>query len=108
MKFKFLSLAILGTVLGMQAQQGYYDGVEYYRADQPEEAEIILTKTINDPSTDKAEAYYYLGQLQLQNGNIAEAQKKFDAGIAANANNGYNYVGLGAIALKQIGCRGPV
>ncbi len=101
MKFKFLSLAILGTVLGMQAQQGYYDGVEYYRADQPEEAEIILTKTINDPSTDKAEAYYYLGQLQLQNGNIAEAQKKFDAGIAANANNGYNYVGLGAIALKQ-------
>lgn len=101
MKFKFLSLAILGTVLGMQAQQGYYDGVEYYRADQPEEAAIILNKTLNDPSTDKAVAYYYLGQIQLQNDNAAEAKKNFEAGIAADANNGYNYVGLGALALKQ-------
>lgn len=101
MKFKLLSLAILGSALGLNAQQGYYDGVEYYRADQPEEATIILEKTINDPSTDKAVANYYLGQIKLQAGNIAEAQKNFDAGIAANPENGYNYVGLGAIALKQ-------
>ncbi|MDE7472895.1 MAG: hypothetical protein K2M68_04835 [Muribaculaceae bacterium] len=101
MKFKILSLAFLGATLGLQAQQGYYDGVEYFRADQPEEAGIILSKTINDPGTDKAEAYYYLGQLQLQAGNIAEAKKNFEAGMAANSSNGYNYVGLGALELKQ-------
>ncbi len=101
MKFKLLSLAVLGSAISLSAQQGYYDGVEYYRADQPEEATIILEKTISDPSTDKAVANYYLGQIRLQAGNIAEAQKYFDAGLAANPENGYNYVGLGAIALRQ-------
>ncbi|MDE6403884.1 MAG: tetratricopeptide repeat protein, partial [Muribaculaceae bacterium] len=101
MKFKILSLAFLGAALGLQAQQGYYDGVEYYRADQPEEAAIILNKTINDPGTNKAEAYYYLGQIQLKAGNTAEAKKNFEAGIAADPTNGYNYVGLGALDLKQ-------
>ena len=100
MKFKLLSIAFLGAALGLQAQQGYYDGVEYYRADQPEEASIILNKNLNSISgSEKAEAYYYLGQIQLQAGNVAEAKKDFEAGLAADANNGYNYVGLGAIEL---------
>lgn len=101
MKFRILTLAFLGAALGLQAQQGYYDGVEYYRADQPDEAAIILNKTLNDPSTDKAVSLYYLGQMQLQAGNIAEAANDFNAGLAADPNNGYNYVGLAAIALKQ-------
>ena len=101
MKLRILSLTFLGAVLGLQAQQGYYDGVEYYRADQPDEATIILNKTLNDPSTDKAVSLYYLGQIQLQAGNVAEATKDFNAGIAANPENGYNYVGLASIALKQ-------
>lgn len=101
MKFKFLAFAALGAALGMQAQQGYYDGVEYYRADQPEEATIILNRTLNDAGTDKAVAYYYLGQLEIQGGNVAQARKNFEAGIAADATNGYNYVGLGALELAQ-------
>jgi len=101
MRLKLLSIAFLSTALGLQAQQGYYDGVEYYRADQPEEATIILERTLNAPSTDKAVANYYLGQIKLQAGNVAEAKKNFETGIAADANNGYNYVGLGAIALKN-------
>lgn len=101
MKLKFLTLALLGTAITLQAQQGYYDGVEYYRADQPEEAQIILTNTLNAPSTDKAEALFYLGQIKLQNGDMAGAKKDFNDGIAANPENGYNYVGLGAIDLKQ-------
>ncbi|MDE7142337.1 MAG: hypothetical protein K2O33_05545, partial [Muribaculaceae bacterium] len=89
MKSKILLSLLLGSALGLSAQ-GFKDGVEYYRADQPEEATIILEKTINDPSTDKAVANYYLGQIKLQAGNVAEAQKNFDAGIAANPENGYN------------------
>ena len=101
MRLKLFTLALMGAAFGVQAQQGFYDGVEYYRADQPEEAQIILSSTLNQPSTDKAVAYYYLGQIKLQDNDIAGARKDFEAGLAANASNGYNYVGMGAIELKQ-------
>ena len=101
MRLKLFSLALVGAAFGVQAQQGFYDGVEYYRADQPEEAQIILSTTLNQPTTDKAVAYYYLGQIKLQNNDIAGARKDIEAGMAENAANGYNYVGLGAIELKQ-------
>ncbi len=101
MKFKFLFTLLLGSTLAASAQQGYKDGVEYFRADQPEEAAIILNRTFNDPSTDKATALFFLGQIALHDGNVAEAKSFFDKGIAADPANGYNYVGLGALALKN-------
>lgn len=98
---KLLFTLLLGSSLAMSAQQGFKDGVEYFRADQPEEAQIILTNTLNAPGTDKATAYYYLGQIALQKGDKAAAKADFDKGIAANAENGYNYIGLGAIDLAN-------
>lgn len=86
--------------MGLSAQ-GFKDGVEYYRADQPEEAAIILNNTLNQAGTDQATAYYYLGQIALQKGDKAAAKASFDKGIAADANNGYNYIGLGALALAD-------
>lgn len=99
MKFKLLFSLLLGGAL-TAAAEGYVDGVEYFRADQPEEAEIILTNTLNQPQTDQATAYYYLGQIALQKGDQAKARQMFDKGLAANPENGYNYVGLGSLALK--------
>lgn len=101
MKAKLLVSLFLGTALGMSAQQGYKDGIEYFRADQPEEAQIILSKTIAEPGTDQATAYYYLGQIGMAKGDRAAAKANFDKGIAANPDNGYNYVGLGALALAE-------
>lgn len=101
MKLKFLFSFLFAGALTVSAQQGYKDGIEYFRADQPEEAEIILKRTLNDAATDKAEAYYHLGQIELQKGNVAEAKSYFDKGIAANAQNPNNYIGLGMIELKN-------
>lgn len=100
MKFKLLFSLLLGSALTVAAE-GYVDGVEYFRADQPEEAEIILTNTLSQPQTDQATAYYYLGQIALQKGDTAKAKQMFDKGLAANPENGYNYVGLGALALRS-------
>ena len=100
MKAKILLTLFAGAALSVSAQ-GFKDGVEYYRADQPEEAEIILTNNLNAPGTDQSTAYYYLGQIALNNGNTANARNFFDKGIAANPENGYNYVGLGALALRE-------
>ena len=83
------------------AQGGYQDGVDYYNADRFEKAKTILDRTLNDGGTDKAISYFYLGSLELREGNKAEAAKNFNAGVAANPANGYNYVGLGQIALMD-------
>lgn len=101
MKFKLLFSFLFAGAMTLSAQQGYKDGIEYFRADQPEEAEIILNRTINDAGTDKAEAYYYLGQIELQKGNVAAAKEDFNKGIAANAQNPKNLIGLGMIELKN-------
>ena len=80
---------------------GYQDGVDYYNAERFDKAKTILEKTLNDPSTDKAISYFYLGSLELDNGNTSAAADNFNKGIQANPAYGYNYVGLGQIALKN-------
>lgn len=102
MKLRTLfSLCLGGIALTALAQGGYQDGVDYYNADRFEKARTILQKTLNDASTNKAVSYFYLGSLDLREGNIQGAQTNFNNGIAADPDYGYNYVGLGEIALKN-------
>ena len=104
MKGKFLlaSLMLMGASLVANAQ-GYKDGIEYYKVDKLDNAKELLERNLNAPATDKAEAFYYLGQIALHQGKVAEAAANFEKGIAANAMNPYNYVGQAAIALKNGG-----
>lgn len=99
MKRTFLFSALAASMLGAMAQGGYQDGIDYFKADYPEEAAIILTKTINDSSADKALSYYYLGAIDLRKNDKAAALANFDKGIAANPECGYNYIGKGQIEL---------
>ena len=79
---------------------GYMDGVEYYQAWQDKNAEIVLNQTLNDASTVKTEAYYYLGCIALNRGNSTEANAYFDKGIEADPTFAFNYVGKGSAALR--------
>lgn len=113
MKFKFLlTLTLAGAAALSAMAQGYKDGVEYYKADRLADAEELLNRNLNNADTDKAEAYYYLGQIQLARyfGGMRnhdadaikyknEAAKYFNDGVAANPENPFNYVGQGTIAL---------
>lgn len=103
MKFKSIfTIMLAGCALVASAQsQGYKDGIDYYKAGQYGNAQTILNKTINQPTTDKALAYYYLGQTELALGNKDAAKANFDKGVAADAENPYNYVGLGALDLLK-------
>lgn len=101
LKHLFLSLSAVAA-LGVSAQnQGYQDGIEYFKADQFDNAKEILTNHLNSPETDRATALYYLGAIALKQGDLATAEKDFNEGISLNPKNGLNYVGLGALALKQ-------
>lgn len=102
MKIKIFaaSMLIAGVSLSSMAQ-GYKDGIEYYKVDQLDNAKELLERNLNAASTNKAEAYYYLGQIALQRKNVAEAKANFDKGVAADANFAYNYVGQGQLALAS-------
>ena len=101
-KFFFASLMLMGASLVANAQ-GYKDGIEYYKVDKLDNAKELLERNLNSPQTNKAEAFYYLGQIALHQGKVAEAAANFEKGIAADAMNPYNYVGQAAIALKNGG-----
>ena len=101
-KFFFASLMLMGASLVANAQ-GYKDGIEYYKVDKLDNAKELLERNLNAANTDKALAFYYLGQIALHQGQLAQAAANFEKGIAANAMNPYNYVGQAAIALKNGG-----
>ncbi len=106
MKLKLLLALMLGCAMGAFAQGGYQDGVDYFNASRYTEAKRILTKTINDPATDKAVSFYYLGCIDLASTedhqpDFAAAKANFEKGIQANPNNAYNYIGLAEVAFKQ-------
>lgn len=100
MKVKFvLSLMVAGALSA--SAQGYQDGVDNFNAGRIDVAKIILNKTINDATTDKAVAYNYLGNINYLEGNIPQAKVDYEKGVQANSENPYNYIGLGKIALMN-------
>ena len=65
MKLRFVfALLVLFCTTSLFAQ-GYKDGVEYYKVNQFEKAKILLNRNLNNADTDKALAYYYLGQVAM-------------------------------------------
>lgn len=101
MKFKFLvSLMLLGGSLSALAQ-GYKDGIEYYKVGQYDNAKELLIRNLGDAATNKSESYYYLGCIDMKQGNVAGAKANFEKGMAEDAANPYNYVGLGVVELKN-------
>lgn len=108
MNIKQLMLTLAaGFALSASAQtQGYKDGVEYYKIGQLENAQEILQRTIESPETNQAEALYYLGAIDLQNGNVKAAEEKFNKGLDIDPKAGLNYVGLGAVLLKNGDAKG--
>ncbi len=102
MNLKFiLSAALAGGTVFAGFADGYTDGVEYFQAGQYENAEIVLNQTLNDPTTDKAVAYYYLGSIALQKGDKAKANEYYELGLQANPEYPFNYIGKGELALKN-------
>ena len=101
MKSKILVSLILGCGLTAAAQGGYQDGVDNFNAGRLDVAKVILNNTLNDPTTDKAVSYFYLGSIDMSEGNTQAAQQNFTKGRDANPAYGYNYIGLGEVALKN-------
>ena len=98
-KFFFATMLIAGAALVVNAQ-GYKDGIDFYKIGKLDDAEELLERNLNN-AENKAEAYYYLGQVALKKGDAATAGSYYDKGMQANPNYAFNFVGKGAVALKN-------
>lgn len=99
--FLFAAFLLAAGFSGTALAESYTDGIDYYKSGQPERAKIILNKTLNDPTTYKAEAYYYLGESEFALGNKEEAKGYYNKGVASDVNYPFNYVGLGKLLLDN-------
>lgn len=93
-----LSICLAGAAL-LGFAQTHIEGIEYFNADQFNNARELLNRNMNNSGTDKAMSNFYLGQISLLENDKAKAKSFFDAGIAADPTNAYNYVGLAEILL---------
>ena len=102
MKTKFFFASMLFACAALMANaQGYKDGIDFYKIGKLDDAQELLERNLNNVETNKAEAYYYLGQIALRNGDKTTAASYFDKGIQANAAYAYNYVGKGTLSLEN-------
>lgn len=96
----FVALLFGASLVSTAVAQNYADGVEYYKAGQPDRAKIILDNTLPGLSaTDKAVALYYLGEAEFALGNKEVASKCYNEGVKQDAVYPYNYIGLGKMLL---------
>jgi tetratricopeptide (TPR) repeat protein len=102
MKTKFFFAAMLLACASFVINaQGYKDGIDFYKIGKLDDAKDLLERNLNKPETNKAEAYYYLGEIAYHKGDLALAKSYYDKGVQADAKNPFNYVGQGAVALKS-------
>lgn len=101
MRLKTLLAVAFSSAMLCATAQTHEEGAEYFKADQLANAKELLNRNFNNPGTDKSVANYYLGLIAVSENDLAGAKKYFDAGVQANPDNAYNYIGLGAVALKQ-------
>ena len=99
MKLKIFAILLLGGSLVSNAQ-GYKDGIEYFKVGKIDNAKELLDKNLNNSTTVKSQAYCYLGHIEASKGNVAGARDFYNKGVAADANDPFNYIALGALDLK--------
>jgi tetratricopeptide repeat family protein len=95
------SFLFVGGVVSSAFAESYTDGIEYFKSGQPDRAKIILDKTLNDPSTKKAEAYFYLGEIYSGMNKPDSAGMYYEMGLQADPLYPYNSIGKGKLMLKN-------
>ncbi len=96
----FLSLFLLSSSMVAFAAN-YVDGIEYFKAGQPDRAKILLERTLNDTGTKQAESYYYLGEIAFAEKNYKAAAEYYQKGLTIDPTYAYNKVGEGKLALQN-------
>ncbi len=99
MKKKFLVLGILLLSLPIFAQDNA-KGIEYYKAELYDFAKTFFEQQNSNKTELKAEKYYYLGLISIEEKNDS-AQLYFEMATTIAKKSPWGYIGKGYIALKD-------
>lgn len=96
LQFLFITIAAVSTITAQNLDQGKrMINVEKYK-----EARSIFENQVKANPKD-ANAYFYLGKLDIIENKLDAAQADFQKGLDADKKNGLNYVGLGQVQLMK-------
>ncbi|NEU10360.1 hypothetical protein GZH53_18695 [Flavihumibacter sp. R14] len=97
---------IINTTLGLVLvassvfAQSLADAKKAIDAEQYQKSKTILKGLIQSQATN-GENFYYLGNVYVKAGYLDSAKMTYNKGVAADAANPLNYVGLGGLALRE-------
>lgn len=99
MKMKYLLSTFLSLAVSISTiAQTSNPGADYLALGEKKLAKDYFTKTVGQ---NPAEANYYLGEIAFQEGNASEAKSFYEKGLAADALNPFNAIGLAKLELKS-------
>lgn len=98
MKMKYFLGSLLSFIISITAVAQNNPGVDYLSLGEIEMAKEYFMKTIRQTP---AESNYYLGEIALQAGKLAEAKANYEAGLAGNPESALCAIGLAKLSLKS-------
>ncbi|MEI7811321.1 MAG: tetratricopeptide repeat protein [Ignavibacteria bacterium] len=96
----FIILAFLFLSNSLLKAQSVEHGLKAIDYEKYKEARIIFENLTRDNPKD-ADAFYYLGKLDIMEGKVGAAQTNFQKGFDADKNNALNIVGFGLVQLVK-------
>jgi tetratricopeptide (TPR) repeat protein len=103
-KMKSLLVAAVLLFTGVVNGQTVQQGLMQVDGDQPTKAKATMTAVVAASPT--AENMYYLGYVQLRNGDLAGAKATFEKGLTTEPKQPLNSVGLATVMLAEKNAQG--
>lgn len=98
MKMKYFVGALLSFAISVSGLAQNSPGADYLSLGETKLAKEYFTKnTAQNPE----EAHFYLGEIALKDGNLAEAKAQYEQSASANSELGLGAVGLAKLELKS-------
>ena len=98
----FLFLVIFSGLFASLNAKSNGEGIVYYKAGFPQDAKPLLISDLNNVSgTQKAEIYYYLGNIYFNENKLDSAEISFKNGLTADPAYPQNSVGLIMLKMKN-------
>ena len=99
-KFLFSAALLAGSALTAWSADNQ-KAIEYFQSGFPEYAKAILLNNLQDPSTNKEEAYFNLGEIYFELNMPDSAAYYYQKGLEANPNSVANKVGTAKLKIQS-------
>lgn len=100
LKFVFSAALLAGSALTVWSADNQ-KAIEYFQSGFPEHAKAILLNNLQDPSTNKEEAYFNLGEIYFTLNMPDSAAYYYQKGLEANPNSVANKIGAAKLKIQS-------